>query len=177
MRVIDACAGNGGKTLHLAALMQNKGRIIALDTDAKKLEQLRLRARRAGVSIIETRQIESSKTVKRLAQSADRVLLDVPCSGLGVLRRNPDTRWRLSPEHLNNIYGVQRDILERYGKLCKPDGKMVYATCSILPSENQQQVDSYINKVGEKYTLEASRSILPQDEGFDGFYMARLISH
>jgi 16S rRNA (cytosine967-C5)-methyltransferase len=177
MRVIDACAGNGGKTLHLAALMQNKGRIIALDTDAKKLEQLRLRARRAGVSIIETRQIESSKTIKRLAQSADRVLLDVPCSGLGVLRRNPDTRWRLSPEHLNNIYGVQRDILERYGKLCKPDGKMVYATCSILPSENQLQVDSYINKVGEKYTLEASRTILPQDEGFDGFYMARLIGH
>jgi len=177
MRVIDACAGNGGKTLHLAALMQNKGQIIALDTDAKKLEQLRLRARRAGVSIIETRQIESSKTIKRLAQSADRVLLDVPCSGLGVLRRNPDTRWRLSPEHLNTIYGVQREILERYGKLCKPDGKLVYATCSILPSENQEQVDAYMNKVGEKYTLEASRTILPQDEGFDGFYMARLISH
>jgi 16S rRNA (cytosine967-C5)-methyltransferase len=103
--------------------------------------------------------------------------LDVPCSGLGVLRRNPDTRWRLSPEHLNTIYGVQREILERYGKLCKPDGKLVYATCSILPSENQEQVDAYMNKVGEKYTLEASRTILPQDEGFDGFYMARLISH
>lgn len=90
LRVVDACAGAGGKTLHLAALMGNKGKIIALDTEAWKLEELKKRSRRAGVSIIETRLIESTKTVKRLENTADRLLLDVPCSGLGVLRRNPD---------------------------------------------------------------------------------------
>jgi 16S rRNA (cytosine967-C5)-methyltransferase len=176
MRVVDACAGNGGKTLHLAALMQNKGRIIALDTDAKKLEQLRARARRAGVSIIETRLIESSKTIKRLAQSADRVLLDVPCSGLGVLRRNPDTRWRLLPESLTYIYGVQREILERYTKMCRQGGKVVYATCSILPAENQHQIETYLLQPEVRFTLEASHTIWPQDSGFDGFYLARLAS-
>jgi len=177
MRVIDACAGNGGKALHLASLMQNKGRIVALDTDEKKLEQLRVRARRAGVSIIETRLIESTKTIKRLAQSADRLLLDVPCSGLGVLRRNPDTRWRLSPEHLHDLNVLQKQILSAYAKMCRADGKMVYATCSILPSENQLQIDAYINDVGSNYNVEASKHIFPQEAGFDGFYMARLVEH
>lgn len=173
MRVIDACAGNGGKALHLAALMQNKGQIIALDTDARKLEQLRLRARRAGVSIIETRLIESTKTIKRLAQSADRLLLDVPCSGLGVLRRNPDARWRLSIEQLSSLKALQLQLLESYPKMCRPSGKIVYATCSILPSENQSQVDKYLNGVATNYVVEDTKTILPQDEGFDGFFMSR----
>lgn len=173
MRVIDACAGNGGKALHLAALMQNKGQIIALDTDARKLEQLRLRARRAGVSIIETRLIESTKTIKRLAQSADRLLLDVPCSGLGVLRRNPDARWRLSIEQLSSLKALQLQLLESYPKMCRTGGKIVYATCSILPSENQLQVDTYLNDVVTNYVVEDSKTILPQDEGFDGFFMSR----
>jgi 16S rRNA (cytosine967-C5)-methyltransferase len=173
MRVIDACAGNGGKALHLAALMQNKGQIIALDTDARKLEQLRLRARRAGVSIIETRLIESTKTIKRLAQSADRLLLDVPCSGLGVLRRNPDARWRLSIEQLSSLKALQLQLLESYPKMCRPSGKIVYATCSILSSENQLQVDRYLNGVATNYAVEDSKTILPQDEGFDGFFMSR----
>ncbi|HND89595.1 MAG TPA: RNA methyltransferase, partial [Saprospiraceae bacterium] len=94
MRVVDACAGGGGKTLHLAALLQNRGNIIALDTFAWKLDELRTRARRAGATNIETRPIESRKTVKRLYGSADRLLLDVPCSGLGILRRNPDAKWK-----------------------------------------------------------------------------------
>src|SRR5690606_29850380 len=93
MRIIDACAGAGGKTLHLAALCQNKGRIIAMDTEAWKLEELQRRARRAGASNIETRVITSAKVIKRLAESADRLLLDVPCSGMGVLKRNPDAKW------------------------------------------------------------------------------------
>lgn len=173
MRVIDACAGNGGKALHLAALMQNKGQIIALDTDARKLEQLRLRARRAGVSIIETRLIESTKTIKRLAQSADRLLLDVPCSGLGVLRRNPDARWRLSIEQLSSLKALQLQLLESYPKMCRPSGKIVYATCSILSSENQLQVDRYLNGAATNYVVEDSKTILPQDEGFDGFFMSR----
>lgn len=174
MRVIDACAGNGGKTLHLAALMQNKGRILALDTDAKKLENLRLRARRAGVSIIETRLIESTKTTKRLAQSADRVLLDVPCSGLGVLRRNPEIRWRLSMEQLESLKTLQEQILERYSKMCRPGGKVVYATCSILPSENRTRVDAFLAQADGKFAWETEQILWPQEKGFDGFYMARL---
>jgi 16S rRNA (cytosine967-C5)-methyltransferase len=175
MRVIDACAGNGGKALHLAALMQNKGQIIALDTDAKKLEQLRLRARRAGVNIIETRVIESTKTIKRLAQSADRLLLDVPCSGLGVLRRNPDARWRLNSEQLNSMKLLQLQLLETYTKMCRPGGKLVYATCSILPSENHLQIEKFLDSGRTSFRVEASKTILPQDEGFDGFFMSRLI--
>lgn len=175
MRVIDACAGNGGKALHLAALMQNKGQIIALDTDAKKLEQLRLRARRAGVNIIETRVIESTKTIKRLAQSADRLLLDVPCSGLGVLRRNPDARWRLNSEQLNSMKLLQQQLLETYTKMCRPGGKLVYATCSILPSENHLQIEKFLDSGRTSFRVEASKTILPQDEGFDGFFMSRLI--
>src|SRR6185295_5553067 len=105
-RVIDACAGAGGKTLHLSALMRNKGHIIALDTEEWKLQELKRRARRGGVTIIETRWIENSKAIKRLYDSADLVLLDVPCSGLGVLRRNPDAKWKLSAEHIDKMIVV-----------------------------------------------------------------------
>ncbi|MEM9982482.1 MAG: class I SAM-dependent methyltransferase, partial [Bacteroidota bacterium] len=111
MRVIDACAGAGGKTLHLAALMENRGRIIALDVVAGKLQALRKRARRAGVSIIEARPIDNNKVIKRLTASADRLLLDVPCSGLGVLRRNPDAKWKLSPDFITQIQQMQASIL------------------------------------------------------------------
>jgi 16S rRNA (cytosine967-C5)-methyltransferase len=103
MRVIDACAGAGGKTLHLAALMKNKGRIIALDVKDRKLQELKKRTTRANVKIVETKKIESSKTIKRLKGTADRLLLDVPCSGLGVLRRNPDSKWKLNLEEIERV--------------------------------------------------------------------------
>jgi 16S rRNA (cytosine967-C5)-methyltransferase len=138
MRVIDACAGGGGKTLHLAALMRNKGRILALDVHEWKLAELRKRAARAGVDIAEVRPVEGSKTIKRLANHADRVLLDVPCSGLGVLRRNPDAKWKLSEAEIDRLIEQQQDILVRYSAMVKPGGKLVYATCSILPSENER---------------------------------------
>ncbi|MEZ4987131.1 MAG: methyltransferase domain-containing protein [Saprospiraceae bacterium] len=176
MRVIDACAGAGGKTLHLANLMQNKGLIIAMDTEAWKLQELKKRARRNGVHIVEPRAVENSKTIKRLHQSADRVLLDVPCSGLGVLRRNPDTKWKLNPEFIASIQQTQQDILQRYAQMVKPGGKLVYATCSILPSENEGQVARFLqSEAGKDFTLEADNPILPQENGFDGFYMARLV--
>lgn len=175
MRVVDACAGGGGKTLHLAALMENKGNIIALDTLAWKLEALRLRARRAGVSNIETRTIENNKTIKRLYGSADRLLLDVPCSGLGVLRRNPDSKWKLSLEQIETLRKTQQEILQNYSPILKSGGRMVYATCSVLPSENREQVNAFLqSEAGKNFTLIEERSILPQDEGFDGFYMALL---
>lgn len=175
MRVVDACAGGGGKTLHLAALMQNKGSLIALDTQAWKLEELRNRARRAGATNIETRAIESRKTIKRLYGSADRLLLDVPCSGLGILRRNPDAKWKLRPEQIEQLRATQQEILQSYSAITKPGGQMVYATCSILPSENQDQIEKFLNSdAGKNFILLKERRILPQDDGFDGFYMALL---
>jgi len=175
MRVVDACAGGGGKTLHLAALMQGKGSLIALDTFSFKLDELKRRARRAGASNIETRPIDSRKIIKRLYNSADRLLLDVPCSGLGVLRRNPDAKWKLRPEAIENLHTLQQDILSAYSPVLKPSGRMVYATCSILPSENQQQVARFLaSEAGKSFKLLEEKRILPQDEGFDGFYMALL---
>ena len=173
MRVVDACAGGGGKTLHLAALLQNRGSIIALDTMAWKLDELRARARRAGATNIEARAIESRKTIKRLYGSADRLLLDVPCSGLGVLRRNPDAKWKLQPEQISQLNTTQQEILQAYSPITKPGGRMVYATCSVLPSENETQISRFLESpAGKDFTLLGEQRILPQDNGFDGFYMA-----
>lgn len=173
MRVIDACAGAGGKTLHLAAMMENKGRLLALDTEQWKLDEAKKRARRAGVSNLETRLIEGPKTLKKLHQTADRLLLDVPCSGLGVLRRNPDAKWKLSLEFVERVKGMQQEILTEYSKIVKPGGKMVYATCSILPSENQAQIERFL-AANPNFVLEEEKVVLPSQSGFDGFYMARL---
>ncbi len=173
MRVVDACAGAGGKTLHLAALMENKGSIIALDTEAFKLEELRKRARRNGAHIIQGRPIESTKTIKRLHGTADRLLLDVPCSGLGTLRRNPDAKWKLSPEFLEKVRGTQAEILRSYSKILRPGGQLVYATCSIFPSENERQVAQFLAE-NTAFKMLEERKILPSEHGFDGFYMARL---
>lgn len=174
MRIVDACAGGGGKTLHLAALLQNKGQIIAMDVEERKLEELRKRARRAGVSIVETRFIDGTKVIKRLSDSADRVLLDVPCSGLGVLRRNPDAKWKLSPAFLDKVRQTQQEILQSYSRMVKIGGKLVYATCSILPSENQDQVQQFVTEKRGDFELLKDRQIFPQEQGFDGFYMALL---
>lgn len=173
MRVIDACAGAGGKTLHLAALMKDKGRIIAMDTEAFKLDELKKRARRAGASNnIETRIIDSSKVIKRLEDSADRVLLDVPCSGLGVLRRNPDAKWKLSTSFIDEVKVTQQQVLSQYSSMLKKGGLLVYSTCSILPSENEEQVKAFLAS-HPQFEMQEQRTLYPS-EGFDGFYMARL---
>lgn len=175
MRVIDACAGAGGKSLHLAALMDNKGKILSMDVEEWKLQQTKLRARRDGVSIIERKVIEGSKTIKRLKESADRLLLDVPCSGLGVLRRNPDTKWKLSPESIADVQKTQQEIIQSYSSMVKKGGQMVYATCSILPSENQNQVEKFLaSEAGQDFELIEDQKVLAQESGFDGFYIARL---
>jgi 16S rRNA (cytosine967-C5)-methyltransferase len=170
-RVVDACAGAGGKTLHLAARMKNKGRIIALDIHERKLKELLLRARRNGVSIIETRWIESSKVIKRLHESADALLLDVPCSGIGVLRRNPDTKWKLNEDDLQSTRDLQREILQSYSKILRQDGRMVYATCSSLPSENEEQVQWFLRENPNWKLVEQLRIDPDQGEG-DGFFAA-----
>ena len=176
MRVIDACAGAGGKSLHLAALMGNKGKVISMDIEDWKLQQAKLRARRNGVSIFEPKVIEGSKTIKRLKESADRLLLDVPCSGLGVLRRNPDTKWKLSAESIAKVQATQQEILQSYPSMLKKGGQLVYATCSILPSENEEQIKKFLaSEAGKDFELLEDRKVLAQESGFDGFYIARLL--
>jgi 16S rRNA (cytosine967-C5)-methyltransferase len=175
MRVVDTCAGAGGKTLHLASLMENKGQLIAMDLYESKLKQLKLRAKRNGAFNIEPRVIESTKTIKKLHGTADRVLIDAPCSGLGVMKRNPDSKWKLQPEFIDNIKKIQAEVLENYSKIVKPGGKMVYATCSILPSENEEQIKHFLTtESGKNFTFIKDKKILSYESGFDGFYMAQL---
>jgi len=175
MRVVDTCAGAGGKTLHLASLMENKGQLIAMDLYESKLKQLKLRAKRDGVFNVEYRIIDSTKVIKKLHEKADRVLIDAPCSGLGVLKRNPDAKWKLQPEFIDNIRKVQAEVLENYSKIVKPGGKLVYATCSVLPSENQDQVARFLTtEIGKQFNFIQDQKILASESGFDGFYMALL---
>ncbi len=173
-RVVDACAGAGGKSLHLAALMQNKGRIIALDIHDWKLQQLKHRARRAGASTIESRHIQNQKVIKRLHASADRLLLDVPCTGSGVLKRNPDSKMKWSVESYQNLLQTQAQILDSYHKILKPNGKLVYATCSILPEENQNQIQAFLARHPDQWELEEEFSIRASEGPHDGFYAVRL---
>ncbi|WP_288981474.1 methyltransferase domain-containing protein [uncultured Flavobacterium sp.] len=175
MRVVDTCAGAGGKTLHLASLMENKGQLIAMDLYESKLKQLKIRAKRNSAFNIEPRVIESTKTIKKLHEKADRVLIDAPCSGLGVLKRNPDSKWKLQPEFIDNIRKVQAEVLENYSKIVKPGGKLVYATCSVLPSENQEQIKHFLStEIGKEFTFVEDKKVLAHESGFDGFYMALL---
>ena len=175
MRVVDTCAGAGGKTLHMASLMENKGQLIAMDLYESKLKQLKLRAKRNGAFNIEYRIIDSTKVIKKLHEKADRVLIDAPCSGLGVLKRNPDAKWKLQPEFIENIKKIQAEVLESYSKIVKPGGKLVYATCSILPSENELQIKHFLTTdSGKNFTFVKDAKLLAHQSGFDGFYMALL---
>ncbi len=172
MKVIDACAGAGGKSLHIAAMMKNKGEIVSMDVDESKLAELNKRAARAGISIIKTKLI-NPKQINELTNTADRLLLDVPCSGLGVLRRKPFDKWKLSMESIEEKRTIQHDILQNYTCMLKPGGILIYATCSILPSENQLQIEQFLNEHKNQFELIEDRKVLPS-EGFDGFYMASI---
>ncbi|WP_158962980.1 RsmB/NOP family class I SAM-dependent RNA methyltransferase [Myroides fluvii] len=175
MRVVDTCAGAGGKTLHMAALMENKGQIIAMDIYESKQKQLKIRAKRNSAFNIEYRIIEGTKTIKKLHDKADRVLIDAPCSGLGVIKRNPDTKWKLQPEFIEEIKQVQQQILQDYSKIVKVGGNVVYATCSILPSENEKQIEKFLaSEHGQNFKFVKDHKVLAHQSGFDGFYMALL---
>lgn len=173
MRVIDACAGAGGKSLHLATLMQNKGRLVAMDVEAFKLDELKNRAQRNGINIIETRPIEGMKSIKRLENSADRLLLDVPCTGSGVLKRNPDAKFKIDRAFFERVKATQKDILQNYAAMLKTDGVLVYATCSVFSGENEEQVNQFISE-NPSFQLEESYMHYPSQTHFDGFYMARI---
>jgi 16S rRNA (cytosine967-C5)-methyltransferase len=171
MRVVDACAGEGSKTLHLAALMKNKGKIIALDTQEWRLRELRKRATKAGADTIETRLITSSKVYKRMKDTADRLLLDVPCSGLGTLRRNPDIKWKLTSEDFDRLKNLQQDLLESYCNILKPLGNMVYSVCSVFSSEGEEQVQRFLKNHHDFHLLNEKR-YWPDTDRTDGFYIA-----
>lgn len=175
MRIVDACAGAGGKSLHIASLMGNKGLVIALDIYDYKLNELKRRAKRNGIFNIDTRVISSTKVIKKLIGKADKVLIDAPCSGLGVLKRNPDTKWKIQPEFLDKIKNTQSELLDSYSRMVKDGGQLVYATCSILPSENEHQVHNFLKRdSGKDFSIIKEENLLPSKTGFDGFYIALL---
>ncbi len=171
MKVLDACAGAGGKTLHLAALMNNAGELRALDVAASKLDELKRRAARAGADVEIA--LANDKSLQQLRGWADRLILDMPCSGSGTLRRQPDLKWRLSPEWLERLRATQRQILTDYRALVADGGEIIYATCSILPAENEDQIAWFVGEFPE-WELREERVISTAQTGFDGFYLARL---
>lgn len=168
-RVIDACCGAGGKSLHLAALMSDEGRVFAMDVEAGKLAELEKRAKRARARCIRVKPITAT-TASDWAGVADRLLIDAPCSGLGTLKRQPDLKWRLKPAQLERARSIQRELLASYPAMLKPGGRLVYATCSILPSENRAAIDHLL--AGGGFHLDHELTLSPAESGFDGFYAA-----
>ncbi len=145
--VIDACAGAGGKTLALAALLQNRGRVVAYDISGTKLTELRRRVRRAGLTNVQALAVERGPPGG--ATPADRLLVDAPCSGTGVIRRNPETKWRLHAEEIDELCAKQKAILAAYAPLVRTGGRLIYATCSLLHEENDGIVDAFLSAHGE----------------------------
>ncbi len=187
--VIDLCAGAGGKTLSLAAMMENKGWLVASDIDRGRLSKLDPRAQRAGTSIVETILMNPGKELEMLADyrgKADAVLVDAPCSGTGTWRRNPEARWRLDQPRLTRLLTSQAQLLQIAAHLVKPGGRVIYITCSLLDQEGAGRVDSFLGEnpgwSAEPVTLPAGRTrgkgirLTPFHDGTDGFFIADLRS-
>lgn len=176
--VVDFCAGAGGKTLLLGALMRNTGRLYAFDVSDKRLANLKPRLARSGLSNVHPGRIEHERDqkIKRLAGKADRVLVDAPCSGLGTLRRNPDLKWRQSETSVTELTAKQASILEAAATLVRPGGRLVYATCSLLTAENDAIVGAFLEKHPEFTLLPASAVLGKQGIACDGDVL-RLLPH
>ncbi|MEK6623810.1 MAG: SAM-dependent methyltransferase, partial [Bdellovibrionota bacterium] len=166
-RVLDACAGNGGKTLHLAQLMKNQGQITASDIAELKLRQIEVRCRDARVSIVRTRLAPIVDLV------FDAVLLDVPCSGLGVIRRHPERKWQCTSGKIQELVKMQKELLELYKNTVRPGGALLYATCTFVADENHHQIKSFLAR-NPGWSLEEEKSFLSGPRGWDCFYAARL---
>lgn len=192
--VVDFCAGAGGKTLALGALMRNTGRLYAFDVSAHRLDNLKPRLARSGLSNVYATQIahENDDRIKRLRGKIDRVLVDAPCSGLGTLRRNPDLKWRQSPKALEELKVKQTAILASAARLLKPGGRLVYATCSVIPDENEGIADAFtaahpdfvplnaaealtaagVENAGDLVTPAGHLRLWPHKHSTDGFFAA-----
>jgi len=197
MQVADYCAGAGGKTLAIAAGMNNKGRVVAMDVYESRLDRSAQRLRRAGAHNVERRALdpENAKWLKRQKGAFDRVLVDAPCTGTGTWRRNPDGRWTLTPTDLAELVPKQGEILAAASRLVKPGGGLIYATCSVLPAENEHQIASFLEKNPEFSVVPVSdlwRDVIatdlppqidaspylrlsPLQHGTDGFFAAALV--
>lgn len=174
IKVLDPCAGAGGKTLHFSALLHNHGEIYASDIDGRKLEELKKRAKRSSSQNIRILQPqEQHKILSTKKNSFDIVLLDVPCTGTGTLRRNPSIKWNLTEEMLASLVVKQREIISEYISFVKPGGILLYATCSLLKQECEEQT-AWLLSQGNIFTLEEERNTRPDIDGCDGFYVARL---
>ena len=186
--ILDCCSAPGGKTTHMAALMKNKGRIVAGDIYEHKLKRIEENADRLGIGIIETMLLDAREAGEKFAGQADRVLVDAPCSGLGVLRRKPDARWHKQQEDLNSLPGLQLEILKSAARAVKPGGVLVYSTCTIERAENQAVVEAFLAGTSEFYlektggflpcqgfhSEEEMVQLYPQRDGTDGFFIARM---
>ena len=181
--IIDVCSAPGGKTTHIASLMENKGRILACDIYDHKLERVRENAERLGIEIIETEEMDARDVGEEYTEMADRVLVDAPCSGLGVLRRKPDSRWRKSKELFMELPKLQLEILKSAGNALKKGGILVYSTCTIAREENQSVVETFLKdndsfellNAGErlpKSRTEEMVQLYPQRDGTDGFFIS-----
>ena len=183
--IIDCCSAPGGKTTHMAALMKNNGRIVAGDIYEHKLERIAENARRLGIDIIEPTLLDAREVGEEYEAMADRVLVDAPCSGLGVLRRKPDARWNKSAEEIGRLPELQLQILHSAAKALKNGGVLVYSTCTIEPGENQEVVAKFL-AAHQEFALEKAGDYLqprrqadmvqlyPQRDGTDGFFIARM---
>lgn len=174
--IVDACAGAGGKSLHLAALLKDRGEILALDIYPKKMYELEKRAKRSRIEGIRTLLVDKNTDLSEYYGKADKVLIDAPCSGLGILRRNPDAKWKLSKKKIQRYRELQQEILQSYAPLVKAGGSLIYATCSILPSENGKQLREFLSsEAGAQFELAEEYTLWPSVTGFDGFFVGQMI--
>jgi 16S rRNA (cytosine967-C5)-methyltransferase len=177
--IVDFCAGSGGKALLLGAMMQNHGRVYAFDVSDKRLLNLKPRLKRSGLSNVHPQRIahENDAKIKRLAGKIDRVLVDAPCSGTGTLRRNPDLKWRQSAQSIIELKQKQALILEHAASLLKPGGRLVYATCSILPEENEEIVDGFIKDHLQFKQIHCGGILAQQSIALDTGTFLRILPH
>lgn len=185
--VIDACGAPGGKSTHIAALMKNKGVVLSVDIHEHKLALIKENAKRLGINIIQPQLLDATNLHEKYFKQADRVLVDAPCSGLGVLRRKPDSRWRKSVEMLDELPKLQTQILISASKCVKKGGVLVYSTCTTEPEENQYVIDSFLRSVNDFELDDVAKflpalkgrsrmvQLLPHVDGVDGFFIARMI--
>ena len=187
--VLDACAAPGGKTTYMAELMDNKGKIIAGDIYEHRLNLIKQNAKRLGISIIETKILDATKYYKEYEAKFDKVLLDVPCLGIGVIKRKPDIKWQRKPEDLQEICKIQEIILENCSKYLKIGGELVYSTCSILEEENENIIKEFVKKnqnfeikkvkspikIFEKFVKKEGYISIKPTEKNDGFFICKLV--
>jgi 16S rRNA (cytosine967-C5)-methyltransferase len=188
-RVIDTCAAPGGKATHLAQLMQNQGEILAMDLSKSKLKLIQESAQRLGISIISTRSADLLNSAAFPRDAFDKLLLDAPCSGLGVIRRNPEAKWRLTKEDITRLAATQKSMLKTAFRMLKPGGSMIYSTCSTTAEENEVIIRDFISRhdncvlenlntifpdLSELFTSEGMFQAWPHRHGMDGFFAARL---